>query len=142
MINNSYKNTAIIVVDSRELAPVFNNIDEYLFGIYTSENGIDRNLNYKSRHEFDGKDISYESYLGAYSLPIISQNVIINELYKKLYSLEVLFGKYVDELGFEDIKNQIRYYAASIINLKNSISQDMIIDEARMSENYNEEFAL
>ena len=135
-------NTAIFVVDSRELAPLFSNIDEYLFGTYSNENGIDRNLNYRSRHEFDGKDISYESYLGEYSLPIMSDNALINELYKKLYSLEVLFGKYVDEQGFEDIKNQIRYYASSVVSLKNSISEDMVMDEAKLSENYNEEFAL
>jgi hypothetical protein len=140
--SNLNDNTAIFVVDSRELAPLFNNVEEYLFGTYNSENGIDKNLNYKSRHEFDGKDISFESYLGEYSLPIISSNALINELYKKLYSLEVLFGKYVDEQGFEDLKNQIRYYASSVVGLKNLISEDMVMDEARLSENYNEEFAL
>ena len=140
--DESLGNTAIFVVDSRELAPLFSNVEEYLFATYDSENGIQKNLNYKSRHEFDGSDISYESYLGEYSLPIMSENTLVNELYKKLYSLEVLFGKYVDEKGFEDIKNQIRYYAASVVNLKNSISQDMVMDEARLSENYNEEFAL
>lgn len=140
--DESLGNTAIFVVDSRELAPLFSNLDEYMFGIYSSENGIEKNLNYKSRHEYDGKDISFESYLGDFGLPIMSDNALINELYKKLYSLEVLFGKYVDEKGFEDILNQIRYYASSIVSLKNSISEDMVMDEARLSENYNEEFAL
>jgi hypothetical protein len=140
--DESLGNTAIFVVDSRELAPLFSNLEEYMFGTYSVENGIEKNLNYKSRHEFDGKDISYESYFGEYSLPVVSDNILINELYKKLYSLEVLFGKYVDEKGFEDIKNQIRYYASAVVNLKNSISEEMVMDEARLSENYNEEFAL
>lgn len=140
--NESLGNTAIFVVDSRELAPLFSNLDEYMFGVYNIDNGIEKNLNYKSRHEYDGKDISYESYLGEYSLPIMSNNALVTELYKKLYSLEVLFGKYVDEKGFEDIKNQIRYYATSVVSLKNSISEEMVMDEARLSENYNEEFAL
>lgn len=140
--DESLGTTAIIVVDSRELAPLFNNIDEYMFGTYSVDNGIEKNLNYKSRHEFDGKDISYESYFGEYSLPIMSDNPLVTELYKKLYSLEVLFGKYVDEQGFEDLKNQIRYYAASVVGLKNSISEDMVMGEARLSENYTEEFTL
>ena len=79
---------------------------------------------------------------GCYVMLSNHNTILVNELYKKLYSLEVLFGKYVDEQGFEDIKNQIRYYAASVVNLKNSISQDMVMDEDRLSENYNEEFAL
>lgn len=144
-------NTAIFVVDSRELAPFFekNNNEgvtfasSYMYGYYDQQTeGIVKNLNFVSRPGYVSGDISYESYLGEYSLPIVSNNVVINELYKKLYSLEVLFGKYVDEKGFEDLKNQIRYYASMIVSLKQSISEDMVMDEARLSENYNEEFAL
>ena len=150
--DNSRGNTAIFVVDSRELAPFFNKNnsdgiefnDDYLYGYYDQNSGsIVKNLNYKTRATFDGsKDISYESYLGEYSLPIMSENSVVNELYKKLYSLEVLFGKYVDEKGFEDIKNQIRYYASMIVSLKQSITDDMVMDEARLSGNLTEEFAL
>lgn len=150
--DESRGNTAIFVVDSRELAPFFNknNSDgiefssSYLYGHYDQSTGtIVKNLDYQTRPSFDGsKDISYESYLGEYSLPIMSENGLVNELYKKLYSLEVLFGKYVDEKGFEDIKNQIRYYASMIVSLKQSITDDMVMDEARLSGNLNEGFAL
>lgn len=150
--DSSIGNTAIFVVDSREMAPLFdrNNGEEiqfsnsYMFGYYDQQTGsIVKNLNFKSRNTFDGKkDISYESYLGDYSLPISSENGYINELYKKLYSLEVLFSKYVDEIGFNDLKNQIKYYASSIIMLKQSISDEMVMSEARLSENYEEEFVL
>ena len=134
---------SIIVVDSRELAPVFDNIDEYLFGYYDQDlECIVKNLNYKSRHEYNGGDISFESYMGDYSMPVMSEIDVINELYKKLYSLEVLFGKYVDEKGFEDIKNQIMYYARNIVSLKQSISDEMVMDEARLGDNYVEEFVL
>ena len=44
--DESLGTTAIIVVDSRELAPLFNNIDEYMFGTYSVDNGIEKNLNY------------------------------------------------------------------------------------------------
>ena len=43
---------------------------------------------------------------------------------------------------FEDIKNQIRYYASMIVSLKQSISQDMVMDEARLAGNLNEGFAM
>ena len=145
-------NTAIFVVDSRELAPLFkkNNsegivfAEEYLYGHYDQSTGsIVKNLNYQTRPSFNGGiDISYESYVGEYSLPIMSENVLVNELYKKLYSLEVLFGKYVDEVGFEDLKNQIRYYASCIVSLKNDISNDMVLSESGLSENYEKEFAM
>ena len=68
--------------------------------------------------------------------------MLINELYSKLYSLEVLFGKYVDEIGFHDLKNQIKYYASKIIALKQSITEEMVADEAKLSENYQEGFVL
>lgn len=152
LLDSSRGNTAIFVVDSRELAPFFkkNNsegivfAEEYLYGHYDQSTGsIVKNLNYQTRPSFNGaRDISYESYLGEYSLPIMSENNLVNELYKKLYSLEVLFGKYVDEKGFEDIKNQIRYYASMIVSLKQSITNDMVMDEARLAGNLNEEFAL
>lgn len=152
LLDSNRGNTAIFVVDSRELAPFFkkNNsegivfADEYLYGHYDQKTGnIVKNLNYQTRPSFNGgRDISYESYIGEYSLPIMSENDLVNELYKKLYSLEVLFGKYVDEKGFEDIKTQIRYYASMIVSLKQSITSDMVMDEARIAGNLNEEFAL
>ena len=144
--------TAIFVVDSREIAPLFVKNDgreiqfstDYMFGYYDQKSGtIVKNLNYKSRNTFDGtRDISYESYFGEYSLPVASDNMLINELYSKLYSLEVLFGKYVDEIGFHDLKNQIKYYASKIIALKQSITEEMVADEAKLSENYQEGFVL
>ena len=145
-------NTCIFVVDSRELATLFNKRtndivnfnNEYMYGYYDQESkSIVKNLNYKARHTFNGEmDVCYENYLGDLDIPICSENPLINELYKKLYSLEVLFGKYVDEVGFEDLKNQIRYYASCIVSLKNDISNDMVLSESGLSENYEKEFAM
>ena len=149
---NGLGNTCIFVVDTRELATLFSKRSnevvsfntEYMYGYYDQESrSIVKNLNYKSRHSFNGEmDVCYENYLGDLDIPINSENPLINELYKKLYSLEVLFGKYVDEVGFEDLKNQIRYYASCIVSLKNNISNDMVLGEASLSENFEKEFAM
>ena len=87
-------------------------------------------------------DVCYENYLGELDIPVYSENPIVNELYKKLYSLEVVFGKYVDESGLEDLKNQIKYYASSIVSLKNNISEDMVLGEANIDQDYEKEFAM
>lgn len=148
----SLGNTCIFVVDTRELATLFtkrngeviNFNNEYMYGYYDQESkSIVKNLNYKSRHSFNSEmDVCYENYLGDLDIPINSNNPIINELYKKLYSLEVLFGKYVDEIGFEDIKNQIRYYASCIVSLKNNISDDMVLGESNLNDDFEKEFAM
>jgi hypothetical protein len=145
-------NTCIFVIDTRELATIFtkrnSNVvsfsDEYMYGYYDQESkSIVKNLNYKARHSFDeNRDVCYENYLGELDIPVYSENPIVNELYKKLYSLEVVFGKYVDESGFEDLKNQIKYYASSIVSLKNNISEDMVLGEANMDQDYEKEFAI
>lgn len=149
---NGLGNTCIFVVDSRELATLFNKRNsevinfntEYMYGYYDQESKtIVKNLNYKPRHSFNSEmDVCYENYLGDLDIPIFSVNPIINELYKKLYSLEVLFGKYVDEVGFEDLKNQIRYYASCIVNLKNNINEDMVLGEANITDEFEKEFAM
>lgn len=145
-------NTCIFVIDTRELATIFTKrnrdvvsfSDEYMYGYYDQESkSIVKNLNYKARHSFDeNRDVCYENYLGELDIPVYSENPIVNELYKKLYSLEVVFGKYVDESGFEDLKNQIKYYASSIVSLKNNISEDMVLGEANIDQDCEKEFAM
>lgn len=151
-LDSNLGNTCIFVVDTREVATIFtkrngsvvNFNNEYMYGYYDKDNkAIVKNLNYKSRHTFNAEmDVCFENYLGDLDIPINSENPLINELYKKLYSLEVLFAKYVDDIGFEDIKNQIRYYANCIVSLKNNISDDMVLGEASLNENYEKEFAM
>lgn len=145
-------NTAVFVVDVRELSTLFDKRDkniikfsnEYMYGYYDQESKtFIKNLNYKSRHTFDSeKDVSYENYVGGLDIPIFSENPLVNELYKKLYSLEYIFSKYVDEDGLKDLINQVKYYASSIVSLKNSITSDMVLDEANLSENFEKEFAM